>query len=1102
MNKEQAHNKQMRKSARKRKRFGIWSMLKLTVLLLVLGFGLFVISGKTFKLPKWMQTRIEQELNGVLPKGDVQFGSLDFRFVNGIKPTIGVYDLVLKNAENAMIARVNSLSAALSPTALFAGKVHATNVRLDTASISLKRAKNGEFDLGFGVEIHPGPEDQRVPTATLAELLDSIDRAFEAPVLAAIQTVELNNLTLNFLDARARRGWLFSGGSMRLLQDENQLNFSFGFDLNSTEKDSTSVAFTFETEKGSAGAKFGARIKGVSAHDLASQIPALAWLGALDAPISGALRAAIGNDGLLGEMDGTLEIGQGLLNPNAQAKPIAFNSGRAYFGFDSKKQKIRFDELSVETNAGKLVAEGHAYLREITDGVPAVMLGQLRILEGRLDPEGIFANPVVISGGAADIQLRLSPFALKIGQAVVEDGDFNYRIKGNITADKTGWHVALDAKTDRISPDRLLAFWPLVAVPNTRNWLVQNLIDANIFNVNGVLRFNSGEKPVFALGYEFKEAQVRFMKHLPPVLGGSGHSVIAKNVFTVVVDAGAVTAPTGGTLDVTGTVFKIHDLENKGPPATVYLKAKGPLPAALSLLDQPPFNILSKSGQPVDLAGGMVAASGEIHLRLLKKITVEDVDYDIAANLTNVSSDKLVKGRVLRAKKLSLIATTDELAISGAGLLGKVPVQGRWQQKMGPESRGVSQLEGTVELSQRFVDEFSIGLPKGSVSGAGVGQIKIDLRRNQPPKFRLVSDLNRLGLRLPEMGWALSRSGKGRLEVVGVLGDVARVDKLVIKGAGLDATGKVTLTAEGGLKAARFSRVRLAGWLDAPIELTGRGKGKTPSIKVLGGLIDTRKASFGGGSGGPSQGSAGKLTVALDRLIISDGISLTGFRGDFSRRNGLNGKFTAKVNGKAAVSGVVVPTTDGSAYRIKSKNAGAVFQAAGILDKARKGSMDLTLVPRKGAIGQYNGQLVGKSIRIRGAPAMADLLSAISGVGLLQQLNGNGIMFSNYQVRFRLTPRQVVITSGSAAGASMGVSMSGVYNLASSTIDVRGVLSPIYFLNGIGQIFSRRGEGLFGFNYRMVGPADNPKVRVNPLSIFTPGMFREIFKRPPPKVLQ
>jgi hypothetical protein len=61
-----------------------------------------------------------------------------------------------------------------------------------------------------------------------------------------------------------------------------------------------------------------------------------------------------------------------------------------------------------------------------------------------------------------------------------------------------------------------------------------------------------------------------------------------------------------------------------------------------------------------------------------------------------------------------------------------------------------------------------------------------------------------------------------------------------------------------------------------------------------------------------------------------------------------------------------------------------------------------------------------------------------------------------------------------------------------------GVVSPIYLLNGIGSILTRKGEGLFGFAFGLKGTAAEPDVQVNPLSILTPGMFRELFRAPPP----
>ncbi|MBL9054591.1 MAG: hypothetical protein JNN02_12775, partial [Tabrizicola sp.] len=82
----------------------------------------------------------------------------------------------------------------------------------------------------------------------------------------------------------------------------------------------------------------------------------------------------------------------------------------------------------------------------------------------------------------------------------------------------------------------------------------------------------------------------------------------------------------------------------------------------------------------------------------------------------------------------------------------------------------------------------------------------------------------------------------------------------------------------------------------------------------------------------------------------------------------------------------------------------------------------------------------------------------------------------------------------------LGISFAGLYLAGSGQIDLQGVISPIYLVNGVGQIFSKKGEGLFGFNYRLTGTVDDPAVSVNPLSVLTPGMFREIFRQAPPNL--
>ena len=123
-------------------------------------------------------------------------------------------------------------------------------------------------------------------------------------------------------------------------------------------------------------------------------------------------------------------------------------------------------------------------------------------------------------------------------------------------------------------------------------------------------------------------------------------------------------------------------------------------------------------------------------------------------------------------------------------------------------------------------------------------------------------------------------------------------------------------------------------------------------------------------------------------------------------------------------------------------------------------------------------------------PALLELLDAISIVGLLDQLQGPGLVLE-IEADFVNLPDQIKFERASF-GPSIGISLEGYYAKATNDLNMQG-LSPLYVVNAIGSIFTRKGEGLLGFNYRLKGNADRPEVLVNPLSIFTPAIFRKFF---------
>jgi hypothetical protein len=367
--------------------------------------------------------------------------------------------------------------------------------------------------------------------------------------------------------------------------------------------------------------------------------------------------------------------------------------------------------------------------------------------------------------------------------------------------------------------------------------------------------------------------------------------------------------------------------------------------------------------------------------------------------------------------------------------------------------------------------------------------VALDLRADGVG-FRLTSDLVGARLSVAPLGWSKAAGTAARLEVEGVMQDGrARVDGLSFEAPGLSAAGRI----EAATGVIRFDRVQAGTWLDAPVVLTPRGAGRAPAVAIEGGRLNfaTRPAAAGGGAGDVP------LRVALDRLVVAEGLALAPFRGTFSAGGGLTGDFEGRVNGGAAVRGSLVPSGGATAARITAEDGGAVMRDAGLYPNARGGDFELILVPSGGA-GQFDGQLSIGRTRIVNAPGLASLLNAVSVVGLLTELQGSGILFETVDARFEMSPDRVILREGSAVGASLGISMDGVYDIGAKSMDMQGVVSPVYLLNGIGQIFTRPGEGLFGFAYRMTGAQDALRIQVNPLSILTPGMFREIFRRPLP----
>ncbi|WP_308342303.1 YhdP family protein [Roseobacter insulae] len=1065
------------------------------VLLVAAGLtaGVFWIKDRTIVLPDWARAIVETRIADAIPEARVTFGEMVLIMDEGWRPRARVRDVRAVSPEGVEIVSFSELRASMSLSGLMEQRLQLKSLDLNGVFVTLRRSPEGRIALQGGI----GTASVAREAPNLAQLIAEMDDFLLRPMLARLTRATLQGLTLQYEDDRADRAWTIDGGRITVNREGADVQMSVDLAVLGGGDQVATVAANYAGRIGQTASEFGVTFAHVPAGDIAVQGQAFAWLEVLDAPISGSLRGGVNEDSSIRPLNATMQIGAGVIQPTDNSRPIPIDSARSYFSYQPSDKLMRFNELSVQSKwvSGRL--EGSAVLKGGGTQRLVDLVGQFRLSNLQINPADFYEEPVSVAEAELDFRLSLRPFLLEVGRLQVIDQGKRLTAQGRLGADANGWDIALDAEMDALETERLMALWPQALKPKTRTWLSENVFAGQMRDATAALRWTAGQAPDTYLGFDFVGADVRFLKEMPLIKGGKGHASLLRDRFVLVVDEGKVQAPEGGAVTVTGSSFIIPDVTAKeGTPAVVRLLTSSTVTAALSMLDQPPLKVMTKAALPVSIAEGWASLAGTLALPLKKKTKVDEVEFDVSGRIDGVRSDVLVKNYVLNAPTLTLAASESAVSLEGQGDLSGVPFDIVWAQPLGvPGTPG--HVTGQVELTPEALDVFKVALPDGYVTGRGTADIDIELIKDTPPDLQLRSDLRGIGLSIAPLGWSKAPATPGKLLVRAQLSEVPTVEGVSLEAPGLNAKGAVLLTENGKLDRVSLTRVQIASWLDAPVDLVGRGAGRPLGIVVRGGRFDLRRADLPAGSVAGAEPAP--LSVSLDSLQVTDTVAITGLRGEFTTGAGLDGTFSGRINGGAPVTGRVIPQGARSAIRLTANDAGAVFSSAGVMQQGRGGKLELVLLP-VGTGGAFDGTLRVLDTSIVDAPAMAALLNAVSIVGLFNVEGGDSLYFTEVNADFRLSPARITLREGSAVGSSMGISMDGVLATDTGQLQMQGVITPVYLLNGIGSIFTRKGEGLFAFNYSITGTTKDPDVFVNPLTALTPGGIRDLFRAPKPDV--
>ena len=141
-----------------------------------------------------------------------------------------------------------------------------------------------------------------------------------------------------------------------------------------------------------------------------------------------------------------------------------------------------------------------------------------------------------------------------------------------------------------------------------------------------------------------------------------------------------------------------------------------------------------------------------------------------------------------------------------------------------------------------------------------------------------------------------------------------------------------------------------------------------------------------------------------------------------------------------------------------------------------------------------NSKVVIDNFKVQEVPALAKLLTLASLQGIADLLTGEGIRFSDFEMKFSNQDDLMKIEELYAIGPAISILMDG-YIEGNNLISLRGTLVPATTINRtissiplIGDILvgKKVGEGVFGVSFKIKGPPKKLKTTVNPVKTLTP----------------
>jgi len=845
--------------------------------------------------------------------------------------------------------------------------------------------------------------------------------------------------------------------------------------------------------------------------DVAPERNRFAVLNGVDAPIDVDLSVISTRAAGLSNVDLKLTSDAGRLGTKILTQD--FDRASLTANYDPIAQALRITQIDVK--ADDLDMKGTASLLNIgspSEGFFKEVVGfSVDMTDLKLDARPLFETPFDFDSVNVAGRYLYADRAADFSRIDLNFGTFATDMVGRVKRTDAGEfeHIKLDGQiTGVLSPEDLLSLWPQEFALGARKWIDRAILKADLKELRlaldapqEALRTGQLNNDHLDLAFKVANADVRYISTMTPLSQAQGHGHLRGNSFDITVDEGFV-----GNLVIDNGRVDIPRLNPKGGDLIVDINGHGAVADLLALIDQKPFEFVSRYGVKAEEFSGQGNVNLKITRPLLEYFDQNRIEYSVSGTLTDVTAPFAIGSHKVTHGNVTLSSDKIGLLVQGPMKIGPWNADLEWREIF-DDGATPSMFKVSGILGRDDLDGFGLGFRQYftgdvplTVDAQGRGIAITDARIN--------ADLNDAEIQVGSY-WFKPGGVPGRLT-----GNLARtaegalsIEDISMDAPGMTLRGTLNLASNFRLINLDMTEAKIDNFIDASFKANPDPGNERFSIFMTGNYLDVSPLIARSMKSQSSDVDVPiLLTAALDRLVLKPDYEVKGANILFAH-DGV-GVSQARLKGQvdAGPFALEMTTNTQTTHRdVKVDIPDASMAASAFLGLENIDGGQLRIeakLPVTGVYGPLQGTAEIDEFQLVKAPALAQMLSMASLTGLGNVLGGEGIKFDRFEIPFSLENNHLQIRDARVSGPAIGLTGDGDMNFDSMMLDFDGVLVPAYSANSvlgsiplIGDLLvGKKGEGVFALSYTVKGSYDKMQVVVNPLSALTPGFLRGIFK--------